>query len=193
MGKLNLFSHKNGLCHEKLRFSNALDPKVAVWMLQPVEKEKNLSNIVMNFDPSSVPLLDTLGSAPGCGSVAANPEARNPARIRAVAEAILVRRVMKRLQLKLEEVGMSKSFYGEKEEVQMNGTDTMNKICVSEVEMPSVITLARMELNGVGFSDDEAERQRKIIAARMDELEESAYEMAGHEFSLTSPEDICNV
>ena len=81
-------------------------------MLQPVEKEKNLSNIVMNYDPSSVPLLETLGSAPGCGSVAANPEARNPARIRAVAEAILVRRVMKRLQLKLEEVGMSKSFYG---------------------------------------------------------------------------------
>ena len=27
-------------------------------MLQPVEKEKNLSNIVMNYDPSSVPLLD---------------------------------------------------------------------------------------------------------------------------------------
>ena len=59
--------------------------------------------------------------------------------------------------------------------------------------MPSVVTLARMELNGVGFSDDEAERQRKIIAARMDELEEAAYEMAGHHFSLTSPEDICNV
>lgn len=149
------------------------DPKVAVWMLQPVEKEKNLSNIVMNYDQTSVPLLDTLGSAPGCGSVALNPEARQPARVRAVTEAILVRRIVKRLLVELKSVGMLDSF--------------------RNVEMPSVLTLARMELNGVGFSDDESERQRKIITARMEELEAEAYKLANHDFSLTSPEDICQV
>lgn len=35
-----------------------------------------------------------------------------------------------------------------------------------DVEMPSVISLAKMELNGLGFSVEECEKQRKIIIAR---------------------------
>lgn len=59
--------------------------------------------------------------------------------------------------------------------------------------MPSVLTLSRMELNGVGFSVEESERQKKIIIARMEQLESEAYKLAGHPFSLTSTEDICQV
>ena len=56
-----------------------------------------------------------------------------------------------------------------------------------------MLTLARMELNGIGFSLSESERQRKIISTRMEELEIEAYGLAGHEFSLTSVDDICQV
>lgn len=59
--------------------------------------------------------------------------------------------------------------------------------------MRSVMTLARMELNGVGFSQEESEIQKKLIVAKMEELEEEAYALAGHSFTLTSPEDICQV
>ena len=62
-----------------------------------------------------------------------------------------------------------------------------------DVEMRSVITLARMELNGVGFSHEESEIQKKLILAKMEDLEEEAYALAGHSFTLTSPEDICQV
>jgi DNA polymerase I-like protein with 3'-5' exonuclease and polymerase domains len=59
--------------------------------------------------------------------------------------------------------------------------------------MPALVSLAHMELNGFGFSEDECERQRKIIVARLEELEQEAYRLAGRTFALTSPEDVCQV
>ena len=44
--------------------------------------------------------------------------------------------------------------------------------------MPSIVSLARMELNGVGFSEAESERQKKILIARMEELESEATRLA---------------
>ena len=63
----------------------------------------------------------------------------------------------------------------------------------SEYEMPSIVSLVRMELNGVGFSASESERQKKILTARMDELESEAFRLVGHPFQMTSPEDISQV
>ncbi len=65
--------------------------------------------------------------------------------------------------------------------------------CCLDVEMPALVSLAHMELNGFGFSEDECERQRKIIVARLEELEQEAYRLAGRTFALTSPEDVCQV
>ena len=55
------------------------------------------------------------------------------------------------------------------------------------------MSLVRMELNGVGFSAAESERQKKILTARMDELEAEAFRLVGHPFQMTSPEDISQV
>ena len=59
--------------------------------------------------------------------------------------------------------------------------------------MPSIVSLVRMELNGVGFSEVESERQKKILMARMDELESEAFRLVGHPFQMTSPDSICQV
>ena len=59
--------------------------------------------------------------------------------------------------------------------------------------MPSIVSLVRMELNGVGFSEVESERQKKILMARMDELESEAVRLVGHPFQMTSPDDISQV
>ena len=59
--------------------------------------------------------------------------------------------------------------------------------------MPSVLCLARMELNGVGFSDAESELLKNILQAKLRTLEEEAYRLANHSFSLTSREDVAQV
>lgn len=161
-----------------------LDPKVAVWMIQPGEHEKNLSNLVMTYRPDLSGILDTLGPSTGCGSVAMNPASKSvkssstittmsSARARAVAEAVILEAIMGPISEKLDEHGLQDSFL--------------------RVEMPSIICLAKMELNGFGFSEVESERQRKILLARLEELEQEAYKLAGRSFSLTSPDDICQV
>ena len=42
----------------------------------------------------------------------------------------------------------------------------------TNVEMPSIVVLCHMELNGFGFCPDECERQRKVMLTRLEELEE---------------------
>ncbi|KAM3622631.1 uncharacterized protein V6R79_001372 [Siganus canaliculatus] len=61
------------------------------------------------------------------------------------------------------------------------------------VEMPSQVCLALLELNGVGFSVAECERQKHVMQAKLTELESQAYNLAGHSFSLTSVDDIAQV
>ncbi|KAM9792728.1 DNA polymerase theta [Neosynchiropus ocellatus] len=61
------------------------------------------------------------------------------------------------------------------------------------VEMPSQVCLALLELNGVGFSVEECERQKHVMQAKLSALESQAYDLAGHSFSLTSVDDIAQV
>lgn len=59
--------------------------------------------------------------------------------------------------------------------------------------MPSQVCLALLELNGVGFSVEECERQKHVMQAKLTALESQAYNLAGHNFSLTSIDDIAQV
>ncbi|KAK1887128.1 DNA polymerase theta [Dissostichus eleginoides] len=61
------------------------------------------------------------------------------------------------------------------------------------IEMPSQVSLALLELNGVGFSVEECERQKHVMQAKLSALESQAYNLAGHSFSLTSIDDIAQV
>ncbi|KAJ8017900.1 DNA polymerase theta [Holothuria leucospilota] len=62
-----------------------------------------------------------------------------------------------------------------------------------EIEMPSIITLIHVELNGIGFSHEECETQKVFMQSKLTALEEQAYLLAGRTFSLTSPDDIAQV
>lgn len=74
----------------------------------------------------------------------------------------------------------------------MNHSLILVLFCV-EVEMPALLCLAQMELNGIGFSKDKAERLRDILEQQLTLLEQHAYKLAGHTFSLTSPTDVGKV
>ena len=62
-----------------------------------------------------------------------------------------------------------------------------------EVELPALLCLARMELNGIGFSRDEADHLRDLLEQQLTALEQHAYKIAGHTFSLTSSADVSKV
>ena len=49
------------------------------------------------------------------------------------------------------------------------------------------------EFTILGFNDEECERQKKIMISRLSELEVQAYQSVGHQFSLTSTEDLSQV
>lgn len=59
--------------------------------------------------------------------------------------------------------------------------------------MPTQYCLALLELNGIGFSVAECEAQKNVMQAKLSDLENKAYQLAGHSFSLTSPEDVAEV
>ncbi|XP_072319917.1 DNA polymerase theta [Eucyclogobius newberryi] len=94
-------------------------------------------------------------------------------RVRASTECVLLHAVMNHLTGLLEKDGMLDFF--------------------ARVEMPSQVCLALLELNGLGFSVEECERQKHVMQAKLAALESQAYNLAGHSFSLTSIDDIAQV
>ena len=142
-----------------------LDPNVADWLLGPDRKEKNFHQMLMHYLPDEInPKKD------GIGFLAINP---GPSRVRACAQAVLSLMLMDCLTPLLESESLQKPF--------------------KETEMPSVMSLARMEMNGIGFSLDECERQKGILQERMLTLEQEAYQLARRTFSLTNARDVSTV
>ncbi|CAH1799446.1 unnamed protein product, partial [Owenia fusiformis] len=149
------------------------DPKVASWLLDPGAKEKTLHNMVTNSIPMELHLLECLGGINGLSSIGVTPQTAGSGRQRAATEAVLVQHLMVYYMQELEKVNMLDAF--------------------QKVEMPSQICLSRKELNGMGFSQDECDAQYNMMQAKLSELEQQAYELARHPFSLTSPADLAKV
>ncbi len=60
----------------------------------------------------------------------------------------------------------------------------------TDIEMPLVPVLSRMERKGVLINAKVLAEQSKEITARLGELEKQAYELAGEEFNLASPKQL---
>ncbi|XP_045135227.1 DNA polymerase theta-like [Portunus trituberculatus] len=149
------------------------DPRVAAWMLDPGAKEPNLCNLVMNHHLGSLPLLEGMSGCRGLGGLGTTISNPGSCRVRAAVESVIVFHLMPSLTSTLEKLEMLSSFV--------------------EVEMRSVVELAYMELSGLGFSNKECETQKCIMQAKLSSLENEAYSLVGHSFSLTSPVEISKV
>nr|XP_053647287.1 DNA polymerase theta-like [Cherax quadricarinatus] len=149
------------------------DPRVASWMLDPGGKEFNICNLVMKHSLENLPLLEGVGSSLGLSSLGVNTNNPGSCRVRAATESVAVYHLMTALKVQLENLGMLRAF--------------------KDVEMPSVVTLACMELSGMGFSNRECEAQKAVMQAQMSSLEKKAYCVVGHPFSLASSNEISNV
>ena len=60
----------------------------------------------------------------------------------------------------------------------------------SEVEMPLVRVLASMERNGVRLDTDSLKETSQILTARMNDIEQEIYQLAGEEFNIASPRQV---
>ncbi|CAM4668380.1 unnamed protein product [Leuciscus chuanchicus] len=149
------------------------DPKIARWLLDSSSKECTLHNMVSSFTTEDLPMLEAISPGQGVQSLGIYGDASHPGRYRAAVESVLVFRVMTQLNCLLEKDGFLDSF--------------------KKVEMPTQYCLALLELNGIGFSVAECEAQKHVMQAKLSALESQAYQLAGHSFSLTSPEDVAEV
>ena len=59
--------------------------------------------------------------------------------------------------------------------------------------MPALRTLSIIEINGIGFSDEQCENLKKIMKDELINLEKECYQLAKRPFSLTSPDDVGRV
>ncbi|XP_009578523.1 PREDICTED: DNA polymerase theta, partial [Fulmarus glacialis] len=149
------------------------DPKVACWLLDSGSKERTLHNMVTNFLPNELPLLEGVGTGQGVQSLGLSASGDHSGRYRAAIESVLVFSVMNQLHNELQKENLTEVF--------------------SKVEMPTHYCLALLELNGIGFSTTAYETQKQVMQAKLSEIETKAYQLAGHSFSLTSPDDIAEV
>ncbi|WP_092513460.1 DNA polymerase I [Xenorhabdus mauleonii] len=72
---------------------------------------------------------------------------------------------------------------------QLESVPTLKDV-FHRIEMPLVPVLSRMERTGVLIDAKTLAEHSKEITARLDELEKSAYELAGEEFNLASPKQL---
>ncbi|TRY99611.1 hypothetical protein DNTS_004811 [Danionella cerebrum] len=149
------------------------DPKIACWLLDSSSKERTLHNMVTSFAAQDLPLLEGVSPGQGVQSLGIYGDPNQPGRYRAAIESVLVLRVMTELNSLLEKEGFLDVF--------------------KKVEMPTQYCLALLELNGIGFSVAECDAQKHVMQAKLSALESQAYQLAGHSFSLTSPEDVAEV
>ncbi|CAG5132586.1 unnamed protein product [Candidula unifasciata] len=149
------------------------DPCVADWLREPDAKLKNLHHMVVTYCSEELGLLDAVGGIAGYQSMGSDIKSRVNGRLRACTESVLTQKLMNRFHGLLTDENLLTAF--------------------TDVEMPSIVTLARMELNGFGISESEIDRQKALLTAKLNILEAQAYQMAGHVFSLTSTTDIATV
>ncbi|WP_064601554.1 DNA polymerase I [Photobacterium sp. J15] len=74
--------------------------------------------------------------------------------------------------------------------IEKVNADEKLKSVFEDIEMPLVPVLSRMERTGVLIDSMQLSAQSAEIAARLDELEQKAYEIAEQEFNLSSPKQL---
>uniref|UniRef100_A0A8C5WQF9 DNA polymerase theta n=1 Tax=Laticauda laticaudata TaxID=8630 RepID=A0A8C5WQF9_LATLA len=149
------------------------DPKVACWLVDPESKEDSLHNMVANFLPQDLFLLDKIGVGQRNQSLGLSANTDQCGRYRASVESVLVFHIIEELHMILHKDNLQDIFH--------------------KVEMPNQYCLALLELNGIGFSIVECEAQKHVMEAKLNEIENRIYQLAGHSFSLTCPDDVAEV
>ncbi|KAK7862252.1 hypothetical protein R5R35_008130 [Gryllus longicercus] len=149
------------------------DPKVADWLLDSECDEKGLRPLITKYIPDSLKLTKRVGNITGVRSLGLQIRSPVRARMRACVEAVTTWHIISAQWKKLEESNLLKIY--------------------KDVEMPTVMCLARMEVYGIGFCREEAEKLHTLFQKQLEDLEQEAFKLANHSFSLSSPNDVAKI
>ena len=145
-----------------------LDPKVADWLLEPDAREKTLNHMIMKYLPTQPKVAEGVD---GCETTLCSVACHSPfPYLRSCAECVISEMLMNSMSSLLKVDNLTTAF--------------------EFVEMPIALILAKMEINGIGFSLASCEKLRDQLQHHLSDLEQEAYKHAGRIFALTSPEDI---
>lgn len=67
------------------------------------------------------------------------------------------------------------------------------EIIIEEIEMGTLMLLARMELTGLGVSLNSLQELSDVIQREMSQLEKRAYSLAGRQFNFSSSKSVAQV
>ena len=62
-----------------------------------------------------------------------------------------------------------------------------------QIELPLSTVLAKMELNGIRIDKNILEEMKKDIKSKIDDVSEKIYNLAGHEFNISSPKQLGDI
>ncbi|MEE8193906.1 MAG: DNA polymerase I, partial [Dehalococcoidales bacterium] len=145
----------------------AFDTMVAAYLLG----EKSLGLKALAFDKLGVemtPITELIGS--GAKQIGMSQVEVSDASEYACADADMTRRLAELLAAELHKQGLWRLF--------------------SEVEMPLVPVLVRMESNGVALDTDLLRRMSRRLGQRLLKLEADIYSSVGHRFNINSPQQL---
>ncbi|XP_014662038.1 PREDICTED: DNA polymerase theta-like [Priapulus caudatus] len=150
------------------------DPNVALWLLDPDSKVKNLHELITDYLPMAPKSTSAVAEkCRGMGGLGMQVETRVSGRARAACEALTCLSLMQQLRARLQQ------------------HDLMNVF--TSIEMPCMKMLSQMELNGMGLCVDTCESVKSVLLAQQAALEEQAHKLAGHRFSLNSLDSIAEI
>ena len=145
-----------------------LDPSVAHWLTNPDGKQLSLQDLVHRYLPEITNISLQNGSREFPLSVKGNSS-----QLKAISECVLSFLLM----TKLENILVTEELYHP----------------LVEIEMPSMLSLAKMELNGIGMCQQQCALYKKRLQDHLRKLELKAHKLAQQKFSLSSPGEIARV
>ena len=148
----------------------AFDTMVASYLLNPGRTSHGLTAIAAEFLGRSMISYEEATGGKNLSFALADID---KATDYAAEDADVALQAAEKMEPMLEEAGLKKLF--------------------DELEVPLVPLLSKLERNGVALDVDQLGELSKELGARLDNIEERCFKLAGHEFNLNSPQQLGKV
>ncbi len=147
----------------------AFDTMVAGWLVNPAGRNLNLKDLAWSYLGVEMTTIEELiGKGKSQSSMDLLPISRVTPY--AAADADMTYRLVKVLDRKLQELGLTKLFY--------------------EVELPLIPVLMDMEMTGVKLDIPFLREMSRELTQKLQALEEEIYKLVGYRFNVNSPEQL---
>ena len=145
-----------------------LDPSIAHWLTNPDGKQLSLQQLLCRHLPevSNLSLMDGDRKLPVSFKSSSNW-------LKAISECITSFLLINKLQ----DILIAEELYNP----------------FVTIEMPSLLCLAKMELNGVGVCQEQCRLYKARLQDHLHKLEQKAHKIAEQKFSLSSPAEVARV